>query len=164
MEKDSFYYKRKPAFISFLPIYFLCFVISFLLLEYSPVISKEVTRQIIKIDILRSGIVRTLPFGIIFSFPFIIYGIRTLLWNLMTTYEIDLSEIRLLSGSLSRKEHLYLIPSYNEISYKQNIIEAPFRVGSLLFYKGHAPLVIKGVHDVKFVVECLRKKINIPYH
>jgi hypothetical protein len=81
----------------------------------------------------------------------------------MTTYEIDLSEIRLLAGSLSRKEHLYLIPSYSEISYKQNIIEAPFRVGSLIFYKGRSSLVIKGIHDVKFVAECLREKINIPY-
>jgi hypothetical protein len=163
VEKSTFYYKRKPAFISFLLVYFFCVVISFLLIEYSPLISKEVTRQITKIDILRSGIIQTLPFVIIFSLPFIIYGIRTLLWNIMTIYEIDLSEIRLLSGSLSRKEHLYLIPSYNEISYKQNIIEAPFRVGSLIFYKGRAPLVIKGIHDVKFVVECLREKINTPY-
>jgi hypothetical protein len=133
---------------------------SILLIKYSPVISQEVTSQIMKIDILRSNIIQTLPFGIIFSIPFIIYGTRTLLWNLMTTYEIDLSQLRLLSGSLSRKEHVYLIASYNEISYKQNIIEAPFRIGSLILYMSHEPIIIKGVYDVQVVIESLRREMD----
>lgn len=165
MENSDFYYKRKPAFISFLLIYFFCFGISFWLIDSSPAISKEISRQFIaKLGIPRSNPLWDLPYGIIFSLPLLIYGIRTLLWNLMSSYELNSSEIRLLIGHLIRNERFFLISSFNEISFKQNLIEAPFHVGSLVLKaKGRSQLIIKGVYNVRYVVECLRKKVDTSY-
>jgi uncharacterized membrane protein YdbT with pleckstrin-like domain len=163
MEKSDFYYKRKQAFISFLSVYLLCIAISFLLIENSPAISREVIKRIMKLGILHSNTFQNLPYGIISSLPFVIYGIRTLLWNMMTSYEITSSEIRLLAGSLTRKERYVLISNFYEISFKQSLIEAPFRVGTLILKKEGAELVIKGVYDVKYVVESLRGKMGTSY-
>ncbi len=165
MENSDFYYKQKPAFISFLLIYFFCFGISLWLIDSSPAISKEISRQFIaKLGIPRSNPLWDLPYGIIFSLPLLIYGIRTLLWNLMSSYELNSSEIRLLIGHLIRNERFFLISSFNEISFKQNLIEAPFHVGSLVLKaKGRSQLIIKGVYNVRYVVECLRKKVDTSY-
>ena len=159
MEKTDFEYKRKPAFISFIPIYFFCFGISFWLINSSPEISREITRQgLTHLGIPHLKLLWNLPYGVIFSIPFLIYGIRTLLWNIMTIYEITSSEIRLLTGSLSRKERLFFISDLYEISFKQNLIETPFGIGSLILKKGVGQLIIKGVYNVRYVVESLRGK------
>lgn len=82
----------------------------------------------------------------------------------MSSYELNSSEIRLLIGHLIRNERFFLISSFNEISFKQNLIEAPFHVGSLVLKaKGRSQLIIKGVYNVRYVVECLRKKVDTSY-
>lgn len=163
MEKSDFFYKRKPAFISFLIVYVCCFGISLLLKENSPAISRVISRWVMKSDIPYLHQIQNLPYGTILSFPFLIYGIRMLLWNVMTSYEITSSQIRLLAGSLSRKERIFLISSFNEVTFKQTLIEAPFRVGSLVLKKGDAELTVKGIHDIGFVVESIRGKVNTLY-
>ena len=163
MEQADFYYKRKPAFISFLLVYIFCLVISFLLIKHSSLISKETVGYIMKLGIFHASTFQNLPFGIIFSLPFVVYGVHTLLWNLMTCYEITSSEVRLLAGSLTRKEHYFLISNFYQISFSQSLIEAPFRAGTLVLKKDGAELAIKGIYDIKYVVESLRGKANAPY-
>lgn len=163
MEKTGFYYKRKPAFISFLLVYISCFSISFLLIDHTQAIHREVAGYIMKLPIPYPNLLLKLPYGIIFSLPFLIYGIHTLLWNMMTSYEITPSEIRLLAGSLTRKERYFLISNFYEMSFKQSLIEAPFRVGTLILIKNGAQLAIKGVYDVKYVAESLRGKTGTSY-
>ena len=163
MEQSDFQYKRKPAFISFLLVYLLCLGISLLLIENSPAISKEINRLIMKLGIPHSNKFQNLPYGTILSFPFLIYGIRMLLWNAMTSYEITPSQIRLLAGSLSRKERVFLISNLHEITFKQSLIEAPFRVGSLVLKKGNTTVTIKGIYDVGYVVESIRGKTDATY-
>jgi uncharacterized membrane protein YdbT with pleckstrin-like domain len=157
VDNSEFYYNRKPAFISFLLVYFFCFGISFLLTRNSPVISKQIAEQVIKFGIPHSGRLQTLPLGTIISLPFFIYGVRRLLWNVMTSYEITYSQIRLLAGSLSRKEQLFSIPNLHEITFKQSLIEAPFGIGSLVLKKGNAEFIIKGIYNVVYVAETIRE-------
>lgn len=166
MEKPDFNYKRKPAFISFLLVYLFCFGISFLLIDNSPAISKVISGQIIvRFNIPLPDFLWNLPYGIILSLPFLIYGIRKVLWNLMSIYEFNSSEIRLLTGSLSRKEHFFHISDFFEVSFKQNLIETPFGVGCLILtsMKGGRRLIIKGVYNVKSVVEVLRSGLGASY-
>ncbi len=163
METSAFYYKRKPAFISFLLVYIASFGVSFLLIDHTQAISREVTGYMAKLPIPHPNILLKLPYGTIFSFPFLIYGIRTLLWNMMTSYEITPSEIHLLAGSLTRKERYFLISNFYEISFKQSLIEAPFRAGTLILRKDGAEVIIKGVYDVRCVAESLRGKTDKSY-
>jgi len=163
VEKSDFNYKRKPAFISFLLVYLFCFGISLLLIENSPAISREIARQVMKLNIPHANQFQNLPYGTIFSLPFLIYGIRTLLWNMMTSYEITSSQIRLLAGSLSRKERIFLISNIHEITFKQSLIEAPFRTGSLVLRRGNAELTIKGIYDIGYVVESIRGTADASY-
>ncbi len=163
MERSDFQYKRKPAFISFLFVYLFCFGVSLLLIRNSPAISREITRQVMKLNIPHSNQFQNLPYGTIFSLPFLIYGIRTLLWNIMTSYEITSTQIRLLAGSLSRKERIFLISNIHEITFKQSLIEAPFHAGSLVLKRGNAELTIKGIYDIGYVVESIRGKADSSY-
>jgi uncharacterized membrane protein YdbT with pleckstrin-like domain len=101
-----------------------------------------------------------LPFGKLLSIPFLIYGIRTFLWNLMSYYEIDTTRIRLLTGHLIRKEQFVLVSDIHEISFKQNLLEAPFRIGSLLLKTRMGEFTIRGVYHVKQVAEDLRSKTS----
>ena len=158
MEKSDFRYSRKPAFISFLIIYLCCFGISLLLIENSTEISREIARQVMKLGILHSDRLQKLPYGIILSVPFLIYGIRVLLWNVMSSYEITSSEIRLFAGSLSRNEQIFPISDLHDITFKQSLIEAPFGIGSLVLQRGNAKLTIKGIYDVRYVVDSIRGK------
>jgi hypothetical protein len=161
MEKAEFYYKRKPAIISFLLIYIICFGISCWLINNSPAISKEINRYVIgRIPAPYSNHLSNLPYGKLFSLFFLYYGIRTLLWNLMSSYEMNSFEIRMLTGHLSRKEQFFPLSDFYEISLKQNLIETPFRVGSLILGRRRGgQLTIKGVHSVRSVAESLRKWI-----
>jgi len=163
MEKPPFNYRRKPSFISFLPVYLVCFGISYLLIDNSTLISKEITSRIITgPGILNSVPVRNLPYGIIFSVPFIIYGIYRLLWNIMSRYEFSSTDIRLLTGSLSRKESFSPVTDFYEVSFRQNLIETPFGIGCLILapLKGGRRLIIRGVYKVKTVVDALRSGLG----
>ncbi|GBE04541.1 MAG TPA: hypothetical protein ENG95_04770 [Nitrospirae bacterium] len=159
MEQPEFIYKRKPAFISFLLVYLFCFGISYLLIHGSRVVSGVVTEQVLeRLAIERSHQLRDLPYGIILSVPFIFYGIRRLLWNIMSSYEINSTEIRLLTGSLIRKERFFEISGFYGISFRQNLLETPFGIGCIILApraKGRK-LFIRGVFEVRSVVEALR--------
>lgn len=161
MEKTEFYYKRKPAIISFLLVYIICFGISYWLINNSPAISKEINRYVItQLSIPHSNLISNLPYGKIFSLFFLLYGIRTLLWNLMSSYEMSSSEIRMLTGHVSRKEQFFPLLDFYEVSFEQNLIETPFRVGTLILNRRRGgELIIKGVYNIRSVAESLRKLI-----
>jgi hypothetical protein len=161
MEKAEFYYKSKPAIISFLLVYVICFGISYWLINNSQAISKEFNRYVIaRLSIPHSNLLTNLPYGKIFALFFILYGIRTLLWNLMSSYEMSSSEIRMLTGHLSREELLFPLLDFYEVSFRQNLIETPFRVGTLALNKRRGgQLIIKGVYNIRSVAESLRKCI-----
>lgn len=167
MEDSDFSYKRKPAVISFLLVYLLCFGVSYLLIKNSPAVSGGIVRLLFKLPVLRPYLheynLRNLPYGIIVAFPFVVYGTGKLLWNMMTTYEITSSHIRLLAGSLSRKEHIFPLSGTSEITFTQTLLEAPFGIGSLIFYRAGEKMEIKGVYGVKRVVDTIREKTNKPY-
>ena len=158
MEKTDFRYNRKPAFASFLVTYLVCFGIAFLLIWYSPTVSSKIIDHIgAPLGIAGLGFLSKLPYGILLSLPFIIYGLRLILWNLMSRYEITESEIRFLSGSLVRKERLFPVSGFCEVSFKQNLLEALFGIGHMVLGGDDGDkLVIKGVYGVKSVVEALR--------
>ncbi len=164
MGKPEFNYRRKPAFISFLLVYLSCFGIAYLLLDNSPLISKEINRLIIaKLHMSYSSTLLNLPYGILFSIPFLIYGIYKILWNIMSSYEINSSEIRMITGSLTRNERFYPIMEFYEISFRQNLIEIPFSVGSLILrrIRGGNDLIIKGVYSARNVAEVLRSGLGV---
>lgn len=160
MEKVDFHYKQKPSPISFLFTYAICFGSSYLLMQHSPAISGKILELIALLHIPRINILHDLPYGKIFSIPFLVFGVRVLLWNIMSYYEIDTTRIRLLSGHLSRKEQFLLVSDIHEISFKQNLIEAPFRIGSLLLKTRAGEFNIRGVYHIKQVAEDLRRKAS----
>ena len=104
-----------------------------------------------------------LPYGTIASLPFLIYGVRRLLWNVMTRYEITSSQIRLLAGSLNRREQIFHISNLHEITFKQSLIEAPFGIGSLVLKSVNAELIIKGIYNVRYVAESIRGTLDGSY-
>jgi uncharacterized membrane protein YdbT with pleckstrin-like domain len=159
VEKSDFRYYRKPAFISFFLFYLFCFGISFSLIRNSPAISKHIAGELMQLGLPHSKKFMNLPYGTIVSFPFLFYGVRRLLWNVMTRYEISSSQIRLLAGSLNRKEQIVHISNLREITFKQSLIEAPFGIGSLVLQSGNAGLIIKGIYNVRYVAENLRGKL-----
>ncbi len=166
MEKSDFYYRRKPAFLSFIIVYAFCFGVSLLLIKNTSSVSDVVTSQIItRLKIPQAIPLRGLPYGIIFSVPFLVYGIRRLLWNVMSLYEFSASEIRLITGSLIRKERFFNVHEFFQISFRQNLIEAPFGIGSitLVSLKTGKRLVVMGVYDVKHVVETFRSGMGASY-
>ncbi len=166
MGKPEFNYRRKPAFISFLLVYLFCFGVAYLLMDNSPLISKEINRLIIaKLDMPYSNTLLNLPYGILFSIPFLIYGIYKILWNIMSSYEINSSEIRMITGSLTRKERFYPIMEFYEISFRQNLVEIPFSVGSLILkrIRGRNDLIIKGVYNARNVAEVLRSGLGVSF-
>jgi len=158
LEKADFYYKHKPSPVSFLFNYALCFGLSYWLIKNSPFISNKIVDLIMLLNIPRINFLHNLPYGKILSIPFLIYGMRVFLWNLMSYYEIDTTRIRLLTGHLIRKEQFVLVSDIHEISFKQNLFEAPFRIGSLLLKTRTGEFDIRGVYHIKQVVENLRKK------
>jgi hypothetical protein len=162
MKGSELSYRRKPAFISFLITYLFCFGIAFLLIAFSSTTSREFVRLIIpRLELSPSNLLWKLPYGIVFSLPFLIYGLRTLLWNLMSSYEINSSRVSLLTGSLVRRERFFSISDFCDVSFKQNLVEAPLAIGKVtLTAKDGGKLLIRGVHDVKSVVEALRTGIN----
>jgi hypothetical protein len=162
MKRSDFGYQSKPAFVSFLNTYLFCFGIGFLLIVFSPLISHQLIRLMgAELELPASHPLRRLPYGAVFSLPFLIYGLRTLLWNVMSGYEFSSSRISLLTGSLVRKEHFFSISDFCDVSFKQNLFEAPLGIGKMtLTERDGGRLVIGGVHDVKYVVEALRAGIS----
>jgi hypothetical protein len=163
VEKSDYLYNRKPAFISFLLVYLFCFGIGFALINNSPAISKQIAGELMQLGIPHFKKFQNLPYGTIASFPFLIYGVRRLLWNVMTSYKITSSQISLLAGSLNRREQIFHISNLHEITFKQSLIEAPFGIGSLVLKSGNAELIIKGIYNVKYVAESIRGTLDGPY-
>jgi uncharacterized membrane protein YdbT with pleckstrin-like domain len=160
VEKVDFHYRQKPSPISFLFTYAICFGSSYLLIQHSPTVSRKILDLIVLLRIPQINILHNLPYGKILSLPFLVYGVRVLLWNIMSYYEIDTTRIRLLSGHLIRKEQFVPMSDIHEISFKQNLIEAPFRIGSLLLKTRSGEFSIRGVYNIKQVVEDLRRKAS----
>ena len=82
---SGLYRRRKPALSCFLSTCFFLFFVSFLLVYYSPYLSGLINDQIFSL----SGIPPThfllkLPYGVILASPFFLFGIRTILRNLMS--------------------------------------------------------------------------------
>jgi uncharacterized membrane protein YdbT with pleckstrin-like domain len=168
MEQHAdFFYRRKPAFISFLLVYLLCFGLSYLLIKHSAEVSVQIVRLILKVRIMRPYLhsydIYRLPYGIIIAFPLLVYGAGKLLWNVMTTYEITSSHIRLLAGTLSRKEQIFPLSGIHEISFTQTLPEVPFGIGSLVLLRGGEKVEIKGVYGIKRIVDTIREKTKTPY-
>jgi hypothetical protein len=163
-EDAEFHYRRKPAFVSFLLVYIFCFVSAYVLVESSPAVLREINSKVLdRLTVPVPALLRDIPYGIIFSLPFLLYGVRRLLWNIMSLYEFNRSEIRLLTGSLSRKERYFPVSEFFEISFRQSLIETPFGVGTLTLSskKKGKRLTIKGVYRVKTVAEVLRSGLGI---
>jgi uncharacterized membrane protein YdbT with pleckstrin-like domain len=161
MEKTEVLYRRKPAFVSFLGLYMVCILAALLLITYSRTISMSISVEVLeKLEVSKQSLIWNFPFGVVFAVPFAYLGIRRLLWNVMSFYEIDSKEIRLVVGSISRKEHHVPLSNLYDISFKQNLFEAPFQVGSLILtsLKSGSQMILSGVHDVKQVVDVLRTK------
>lgn len=163
MEKAEDLYNRKPAFISFLLVYLFCFGIAFFLIKNSPAISKQIAGELMQLGIPHFKKFQDLPYGTIASFPFLIYGVYRLLWNVMTSYIITSSQITLLAGSLNRREQIFHISNLHEITFRQSLLETPFGIGSLVLKKGNAELIIKGIYNVKYVAESIRGKLGGTY-
>lgn len=165
MAENEFSYRRKPALASFLPIYIFYFGLAFILIFYSPIVSIIFIKYVLvfwKLD--PSHWLHKIPYGIILSSPFIVLGARQVLWNLMSCYEIDRQGIRLLTGSLTRKEHFFPSLDLNEISFNQNVFEAPFGIGMLIIKgNGGVNLTLKGVYRVKNAAEFLRRLTELPH-
>jgi uncharacterized membrane protein YdbT with pleckstrin-like domain len=159
---SGFSYQRKPAFMSFLITYLFYFGIAFLLIAFSPTVSRQFVTLIgAELGGPASNPLGELPYGIVFCFPFLIYGLRTLLWNLMSSYEINSSRISLLTGSLVREERFFSVSDFCDVSFKQNLFEAPLRIGKVTLTKRDGGrLVIRGVHNIKSMVEALRTSMN----
>jgi hypothetical protein len=164
MEKSEFSYKRRPAFISFLLLYIFCFGIAYLLIKNSPGISDDIKRQFLSPSVIqRLPFLRELPYGIILSVPFLLYGLWKLLWNIMSLYEITSSEIRLVTGSLVRKEQFFIISDFYSVSFEQDLLETLFGIGTVILRSRHGKrFIIKGVYTVKSVVEVLRPGLGVP--
>ncbi|UCF87406.1 MAG: PH domain-containing protein [Nitrospiraceae bacterium] len=166
MEETAFHYRKKPAFISFLLLYILCFGISYFLIDNSSIISEEIKRQVMRLfNTQLPAYLRNIPYGVIISVPFLIWGVRKLLWNVMSSYELTETEIRLITGSLSRKEQFYPVTDFFQISFRQNLIEAPFGAGTLILtrLKTGKRLAIRGVYRVKHVAEVLRSGLGVSF-
>jgi membrane protein YdbS with pleckstrin-like domain len=166
MEKTDFNYTQKPAFISFLLTFVLCLGIGFLLIGYSPLISPTIAHQLgayLPAEGLDSLV--AFPFGTALSLPFLLYALHTILWSLMSRYEINPSGIRLLSGTLVRKERFFPISNFCQVSFKQNLLEAPLEIGQVILRRqSGSRVVIKGVRNVESVAQALRAGVNSPRH
>lgn len=162
-EEPVFDYRRKPALISFLSVYLLCFVLAYLLTAYSEGISTYITDQIQTRFGMESSLpLWNIPFGNALAVPFLLYGIVKGIWHMMSFYEITSSDIRVTTGCLSRTEHYYMVPDFSAISFRQSLLETPFGAGSLILtnMKNGKRLIIKGVHDVQYMVDVLRPRLK----
>ena len=159
-------YKKKPAFISFLPLYLACSGISYLLIHHSPAVSSEVIGLVVKLrtvhPYLHSLRLPPLPYGIVLAFPFLVYAAAKLLWNLMTTYEITSSHIRVIAGTFTRKEQLFPLSEIHTVTFRQDLFEVPFGVGTLVIDRGGGQ-AIKGIYHVKRVVDRIREDLRSPH-
>jgi hypothetical protein len=79
----------------------------------------------------------------------------------MSSYEINPSRISLLTGSLVRKECFFSVSDFCDVSFKQNLFEAPLGIGKVtLTGRDGGRVLIRGVHNIKSVVEALRASID----
>lgn len=71
----------------------------------------------------------------------------------------------MITGSLARKECFYPIMEFYEISFRQNLIEVPFSVGSLILkrIRGRNDLIIKGVYSARNVAEVLCSGLGVSF-
>ena len=162
-ESPSSLYRHKLALISFLSTYLFFFVVSFLLVHYSPHLSGLINSQILHLlRIPPAHFLVKLPYGVILAIPFLFFGILAILRNLMSSYEVGTDGIRLLEGTFVRKEYRLPFQDFDDISFRQNLIEVPFRAGTLILKSGRGgELRVKGIHHVESVVDLIRRKRQV---
>jgi len=160
LEKADFRYRQKPSPISFLFTYGLCIACSYLLFRFSAFISGAIGDLLALLRLPKPGLLAELPVGKFLSIPFFYVGIRTLFWNMMSYYEIEPTRIRLMTGYLTRREQFIPLSDVYEVSFTQNLIEAPFRIGTLVLKTRSGQLSLRGVYRIAQVVEDLRKRIS----
>ena len=158
---DTFH-KQMPAFVSFLPGYLFCIGITFCLLHFSSSVDDLVFRSLARKGIPQVPALQELPYSVILSLPFALYAARTMVWNFMSRYEFSMSGVRLLTGSLKRKEVFYpsSVFKFKEVSFEQNLLEAPFDIGTLILKpeKGGNNIIVKGVRKIGLVIKMLRSE------
>ncbi len=160
-------YKRKPAFISFLPTYFFCYLASFVLVYSSSDLTRWMNDQVFSLLMSTPpNILLGMGYGMMLSIPFVLFGLRKALWNLMTCYEIDADGVHLFTGILTRKDFHLTFHEFDEVSFNQSLLEAPFKVGTLVLKSRKlGECGMRGVHDVKNLVDQIRQKkrsLNLP--
>ena len=159
------FYRRKPAFVSFLPAYVLCFLVSFLFVYFSADLSRLIIDRVLSLIKAASPprFLLTMNYGLVLAVPFFLFLTRKALWNIMSCYELDTEGVHLLTGTLTRKEYHLAFSEFEDISFKQNIMEAPFKVGTLILKSGRwGELGLKGIYNVKDLVDLMRAKKNDP--
>jgi len=93
------------------------------------------------------------------SIPFVLFGLRKALWNVMTYYEIDADGVHLFTGILTRKDFHLTFHEFDDVSFNQSLLEAPFKVGTLVLKSRKlGECGVRGVHDVKNLVDQIRLK------
>jgi hypothetical protein len=164
LTKPDLSYRRKPAFVTFLPDYFFWFLVSFLLVHFSPPLSRLINDQIFSLlKTTPHRILLQIGYGMVLAVPFVLFGIRKLMWNAMSRYEVDTDGVRVLTGTLARKEYYLSLQQFDDVSFKQNIIEVPFKVGTLILKSGAwGEVGLRGIHDVKNLVDLIRLKKKEP--
>ena len=162
-KNPSFSDRHKLAPISFLSAYLFFFAVSFLLVYYSPLLSDLINSQILYLlRIAPAHFLLKLPYGVILAIPFFLIGILAILRNVMSSYEVGTDGIRLLEGTFVRKEYQLAFQDFDDISFRQNLIEAPFRAGTLILKSGRgSELRVKGIHHVESVVDLIRRKRQV---
>ncbi|MEJ2723758.1 MAG: GAF domain-containing protein [Deltaproteobacteria bacterium] len=168
-ESPGFSDRHKLSPISFLSKYIFFFAVTFLLVYYSPILSGLINGRIPHfLSIPTAPFLANLPYGMILAVPFFFFGILAILRNVMSSYEVSNDGIRLLEGTFVRKEYHLAFQDFDDISFKQNLFEAPFRAGTLILKSGRGgELRMKGIHNVEGMVDLIRRKRQVersPYY
>jgi len=164
MTKPALSYRRKPAFVSFLPDYFFFFLVTFLLVHFSPNLSRWINGPIFSfLSTAPPRILLEMNYGMVLAAPFALLGIRKVLWNAMSLYDVDTDEVHVLTGTLARKEYRLSLKEFDEVSFRQNLMEVPFKVGTLILKSGRrGEYGLRGIHNVRNLVDLMRLKKKEP--
>lgn len=162
MEADKeFLYCRRPALISLTPALALCAVAALLLYSNDPLITDAVKNKVLApTSMPTDNVTWRLPYGPLLALPVFAYFLNLTLWGLLSYYEITPHNIRLVSGSVVRRESYYSLDEFDDVGFSQSIVEVPFGIGQLVLHSSHRQLKLQGIHNVKSVVDTLRHHLR----
>jgi len=161
--KPDLLYRRKPAFVSFLPKYFFYFLATYLLVHFSPHLTLWINGSLFSLlKVATPRILLEVNYGMVLAAPFALLGIRKLLWNTMSRYEVDREGVLVLSGTLARKEYRLPLREFDDIYFRQSLMEVPFRAGTLILKSARrGEFGLRGIHNVRKLVELIRSRDKI---